>query len=177
MFYEKIERSKIKNENKKIICVILIGIIVKIISFYKYREALYLNSILPVLIYFFIIFGDVFLSRVKKFRAGNMFVLSSISFSVFIVMSKFHIDITYVSQCSMTAMCFLAILFNKENKKYKNIFSKIMYIFWGMIIFIIVLFGVGSLLSYKISTLSVNGEKVKEITFQEHIKELMEELK
>ena len=46
-----------------------------------------------------------------------------------------------------------------------------------MIIFIIVLFGVGSLLSYKISTLSVNGEKVKEITFQEHIKELMEELK
>ena len=163
-----------KHMNMKIICAVLLGIILKAISFYKYREALFLNNILSI--YFFIIFGDIFLSRVKKFRAGNMFVLSSISFSVFIVMSKFHIDITYVSQCSMTAMCFLAILFNKEGKKYKNVFSKIVYIFLGMIIFIAVFFELGGLLSYKTSTLSIDKEKVKEITFQEHIKELMEEL-
>ena len=165
-----------KIENKKIICVVLLGIILKMISFYKYREALYLHDALSLLIYFFVIFGDVFLSRVKKFVNGNAFVLATISFSVFIIISKFYIDITYVSQCSMLALCFMAILFNKEGKEYKNILHNLIHTFLIMIVFIFVFFVLGGTFSYKLSTLSLNTEEVNEVLLQEHIKELNEEL-
>ena len=160
-----------KHMNMKIICAVLLGIILKAISFYKYRETLFLNNILSISIYFFMIFGDIFLSRIKSFVKRNVFILLSISSSIFIIISKFDIEISYITQCLSLVICIGTILYNKEDQEEKTEWFYKIFIILRSVIMMVIVMAITVLIYFKTTEVSLDDSKMMEIYLNYRMKE------
>ena len=160
-----------KHMNMKIICAVLLGIILKAISFYKYREALFLNNILSISIYLFMIFGDIFLSRIKSFVKRNVFILLSISSSIFIIISKFDIEISYITQCLSLVICIGTIFYNKEDQEEKTEWFYKIFIILRSVIMIVIVMAITVLIYFKTTEVSLDDNKMMEIYLNYRMKE------